>query len=184
MDKHTDYTNAFLNGDSTVLQDLYSKCYPEIERYIVKHQGGKPEAEDIFQNALVLLYVKLKKEKLQIQSFEKYLFTICKNMWRRKAKLKKRVTNTDVIPLIDESNELASFYQEQKQWDLFQEKFKELSDPCKKILEMIFKKETYEEIVTYFGYASHTVARQRVFKCKSRLIQLIKKDKRYQQLKK
>ena len=41
----------------------------------------------------------------------------------------------------------------------------------------------YAEIVSLYKYASQLVARQRVFKCKSRLIQLIQKDRRYTQYK-
>ena len=48
---------------------------------------------------------------------------------------------------------------------------------------MVLEKIPYEEIVEAFGYASSTVARQRVFKCKAKLVQLIKFDKRYKNLK-
>ena len=79
---------------------------------------------------------------------------------------------------------MAAFYLEQNQWELYQEKFKLLSTNCKNILQMIFDKQSYETIIKKFGYNSKLVARQRVFKCKSRLVQLIKKDNRYTRLKK
>ncbi|GAB5398443.1 MAG: hypothetical protein Aureis2KO_00280 [Aureisphaera sp.] len=148
----------------------------------MSHNGSKAEAEDIFHNALVTLFVKLKNKELQIQSFDSYLFTICRNLWRRECS-KNRVTNIDSIPLVDESVDLAKFSLEQNQWDLYREKFSELSENCRKLLGMTFKKVAYKEIVAFFSYASETVARQRVFKCKSRLVQLIKRDPRYLRLK-
>ena len=85
--------------------------------------------------------------------------------------------------LVDESVDLATFSLEQSQWDLYKEKFNELSDNCKVLLNKVFNKIPYRDIMIALGYASEGVARQRVFKCKARLIQLVKKDKRYRRLK-
>ncbi len=182
MHKEDPFIKGFLGGESDILRKIYIESFPIVLRYIVKRNGSKVEAEDIFQNALVTLFVKLKNKELQVQSFEKYLFTICKNLWRKECS-KKRVTNVDTIPLVDESVDLAKFSIEQHQWELYQEKLKELTENCKTLLGMILKKTAYKDIVVFFNYASETVARQRVFKCKSRLIQLIKKDPRYLRLK-
>ena len=46
-------------------------------------EGNTTDAEDIFQKALLQIVVRYKKEKFQIKtSFEGYLFTVCKNLWR------------------------------------------------------------------------------------------------------
>ena len=161
MSETNDLIPGFLRGEPEILQELYTETYPIVKRYIMNRDGTLKDAEDIFHNALVLLFVKLKNEKLNIQSFENYLFTVCRNMWRRENK-KKRVTNNDVSTLVNESVEMSTFYTEQNQW---------------------FQKIKYASIVETFGYASETVARQRVFKCKSRLVQLIKRDHRYKRLK-
>lgn len=182
MNKKDSFIEGFLNGQADVLNKLYTESFPAIQRYIITRGGSKAEAEDIFQNALITLFVKLKNNELQIQSFNSYLFTICKNLWKRTCS-QNRVTNLPTIPLISEDVDLAKFSIEQKQWDLYQEKLKELSENCRKLLLLSFKKVAYKEIVSLFNYASETVARQRVFKCKSRLIKLIKKDDRYLRLK-
>ncbi len=177
-----DFVDGFLKGDPEVLHTIYTRSFPMVLRYIRSHDGTRKDAEDIFHNALLNIFVKLKQQNIQIQSFENYLFTVCRNAWRREA-TKNRVTNPDVIPLVGEDADRASFYVEQEQYDLFQEKFKALSQQCRDILKMVFNKNTYAEIVNHFGYSSQTVARQRVFKCKARLVQLIKKDPRYRRLK-
>ena len=183
MEQDSSEAQKFLKGDSSLISKIYKHSFPIVERYIVTHDGSKKDAEDIFHNALVLLFVKLKEQKLNIQSFDKYLFTVCRNMWRRENH-KNRVTNLDQVPLVSEELDKAQFYIEQEQWELYKEKFEELSTSCKEILKLMLKKISYEEIVKIFQYSSQTVARQRVFKCKTRLIELIKKDKRYNLLKK
>ncbi|MEP0262952.1 RNA polymerase sigma factor [Dokdonia sp.] len=182
MNKTDPFIVGFLNGEPDTFNKIYTESFPAVQRYIVNRSGSKQAAEDIFQNALVTLFVKLKNDELQIKSFNSYLFTICKNLWRRECS-QNRVTNLPNTPLIDESVDLAKFSIEQKQWELYQEKFKELSENCRKLLTMSLKKIAYKDIVTFFNYASETVARQRVFKCKSRLTKLIKKDSRYLRLK-
>jgi RNA polymerase sigma factor (sigma-70 family) len=184
MSNNNAFIEGFLNGDPQVFKKIYDACYTNVIQYISARGGSKKQAEEIFQNALVQLYVKLKDNQLSIQSFEDYLFVVCINLWRRENKIKNRVTNIDAVPLKDESVEKATFYIEQMQWDLYQEKFRELSQQCQNILQMIFNKQPYSEIVKIYKYASENAARQRVFKCKARLIALIKKDKRYNDFKK
>lgn len=177
-----DFISGFLEGDPKVLHQLYTKSFHYLERYVLSRGGSKKDVEDIFHNALVILYVKLKEKRIEVQKFDNYLFTVCKNLWKREMS-KKRVTNIDVIPLVSEELDKAAFYLEQNQWELYKEKFEEITEQCREILRMIFEKKTYAEIVTKYSYNSQLVARQRVFKCKSRLIKLIKEDSRYTRLK-
>ena len=48
---------------------------------------------------------------------------------------------------------------------------------------MFFAKVPYADMVKTMNYNSETVARQRVFKCKTKLTDIIKKDNRYKSLK-
>lgn len=176
------FIKKFLEGDATTLKEIYAKSFSYVKHYITSRDGTIKDAEDIFQSALVILYVKLKEKSINIQKFDNYLFTVCKNLWRKENK-KKRVTNNDIIPLISEELDMATFYLEQQQWELYKEKLLNISEQCQTLLKMIFEKKTYNEIVEKYNYSSHTVARQRVFKCKSRLIKLIKQDIRYLRMK-
>ena len=48
------------------------------------------------------------------------------------------------------------------------------SDNCKEILSSYFNGLSYEEILKEYAYASINTVRQRVFKCRTKLINLIK----------
>jgi len=177
-----EFIRHFLEGDTSVLNSIYKNSFKYVKHYIQSRSGTEKDAEDIFHNALLVIYVKLKENKIQIKAFDNYLFTVCKNLWKRENS-KKRVTNIDTIPLVSEDIDLASFYLEHNQWELYKEKFELLSEQCRTILKMIFEKKTYAEIVKKYSYASQVVARQRVFKCKTRLTKLIKEDIRFSKLK-
>ena len=180
--EYDDFVRKFLEGDPPTLDLIYTKFFRNVARYIRSNSGTEKDAEDVFHNALLQLYVKLKAEEIKVQSFDNYLFTMCRNLWRR-ANAKNRVTSLDHVTLTSERLDQASFYLEQLQWELYEEKFALLSQQCRDILTMVFQKKSYAEIVRKYAYASQTVARQRVFKCKTRLSKLIKEDRRYDQLK-
>ncbi len=177
-----DFLSKFLEGDREVLNHIYKNSFKYVKHYIKSRGGTEKDAEDVFHNGLLLIYVKLKENQIQVKVFDNYLFTVCKNLWKRENS-KKRVTNIDHIPLVSEELDLAAFYLEHNQWELYKEKFELLSEQCKAILKMVFEKKTYTEIVKKYSYASQVVARQRVFKCKTKLTKLIKDDKRFSKLK-
>lgn len=179
------YLKALVEGKSSIIQEIYQKNFPKVIKFVLQNKGNKSDAEDIFQLALLQLVVRYKKEKFEIKSnFEGYLFTVCKNLWRRELnKSKKKVTNTKEYELTDDSADMALALVEQKKWEIFSEKLELISENCRKILKLFFAKKRYSTIVKEMDYSSETVARQRVFKCKAKLTELVKKDKRYKSLK-
>ncbi|MBQ0736263.1 RNA polymerase sigma factor [Aquimarina celericrescens] len=178
------YLDGLLSGDEAVIDEIYKKNFSQVIVFVKNNQGTYQDAEEIFQDALFQLIIRLNKEKFEIKSsFKAYLFTVCKNLWRKELKnRKKKVRNDGIIELVSEVDKHGSFYLEQEQWELFEEKISELSESCRNLLKDFFNKVPYDIIVEKFQYASTNVAFQRVFKCKKRLAELIKKDARYKGL--
>jgi RNA polymerase sigma factor (sigma-70 family) len=175
---------ALLQGKSKDIQVIYEKNFPLVKKFIFQNKGSQEDAEDIFQKALLQLSVRYKKDKFEIKSsFEAYLFTVCKNLWRRELKKSKiKVTKIDVIELKSEEDDFAMAALEQKRWELFTENLELVSENCKKILKLFFDKTPYAKIVLEMQYNSEIVARQRVFKCKNKLKELIENDNRINSL--
>jgi DNA-directed RNA polymerase specialized sigma24 family protein len=177
------YLDSLLTHDSKTTLEIYTKFYPKIASFVVNNKGKNEDAQDVFQDALTYLIYISKEKSLAIESFEAYLFTICKNIWKRRLKNKKEwVMKEGVYPLMDKTTHLSSFIVEQQQLELYQEKFAQLSENCKSILALYFNTLDYKDLIQTFSYNSIDVARQRVFKCRKKLIDWIKKDKRYQLL--
>lgn len=185
MPENTVYLTALLNNDSKVITEIYATIFPKVKKFVLQNKGQQVDAEDIFQKALLQMAVRYRREPFEIKSsFEAYLFTACKNLWRRELnKTKTRVTEDGVVELKSEEGDLALATLEQERWELFTEKLELISENCRKVLQLFFAKVSYSEIVKRLGYNSETVARQRVFKCKTKLMQTITSDKRYNSLK-
>lgn len=185
MKENSIYLDALINNNNRVIKTIYSAVLPKVIKFVYQNKGNEDNAREVFQNALLQLTVRYKKEKFVINtSFEAYLFTVCKNLWRRELnRTKKEVTNDGVFELKDNNDDLAYAILEQKQWELFNETLTKLTDNCRSIMALFFKRVSYAEIVKKFDYNSETVARQRIFKCKAKLKALIIKDKRFNELK-
>lgn len=184
MRNNNEYLEALIQNDSKITLEIYEKFYPKIASFILKNKGQSEDAQDVFQDALTYLIYKHKEKSLNIHSFEAYLFTICKNIWQRRLKLKKEwVMKDGIYPLIDETTRMSSFILHQQRLELYSENFAKLSENCKNILTLYFNTLNYDDLIRRFSYNSIDVARQRVFKCRKKLIQWIQKDKRYHKLK-
>ncbi len=184
MEETEKYLTALLKGDSTVVLDIYQKFFYKVESFILDNHGKKEDVQDVFHDALMYLLLKHREKPLKINSFEAYFFTICKNIWRRTLKNNKtRVMNDGDLALVDNETNLSHFILEQKRWEFYQEKFQMLSGNCKEVLGNYFNGMSYEEILEDLTYSSINTVRQRVFKCKAKIIQLIKEDLRYHKLK-
>lgn len=178
------YLDALLEHNEPLILEIYQNSFDKVKSFIVANNGNEDDTQEIFQKVLCQLVARLKVRKFEItSSFEAYVFTACKNLWRRELNFRKRrVRNDGVIELVTEEQDNSKAILEQERWELLEEKITALSENCKQLLELYFKKVSYTIIVEKFGYANENTAFQRVFKCKRRLMDLVKLDKRFKEL--
>ena len=173
-----------MNNNSVEIQNMYRKYFPRIIKFVLQNNGCRADAEDIFHKALIQITVRYRKEKFIIKSsFEAYLFTACKNLWRRQLKENLRqITICEKFKNIAEDQDQALSILEEKRRELFTENLNLMPENSKKILELFLSKVPYETIMEQFGYSSKNVVRQRVFQSKNKLKIMIKNDPRYNSL--
>lgn len=178
------FLDALLKGDSKTIIKLYKTNFFQVKKFVLQNNGNEADAEDVFQKALLQISVRHRAESISINTnFDAYFFTVCKNLWRRELNnYKKRVTKVGIVELVSEYRDDSLALIEQKKQELFVEKLNKMSANCKKILTFFFAKTPYNEIVEHTDYNSELVVRQRIFKCKKKLTELIKNDARYKSL--
>ncbi len=184
--ENQDYLNGLLQNNEVVIRSIYDQFYSKVRAFVTKNSGHEADAQDTFNKALLQLTARIKLKQFEIQStFEGYLFTACKNLWRRELNKRRHreVTKDNVRELYYEEDDLAASTLEQERMEIFKEKLLELSDNCKTILALFFKKVSGKDIMHQLDYASETTVRQRIFKCKKKLTELIQSDLRFTELK-
>jgi RNA polymerase sigma factor (sigma-70 family) len=155
---------------------LYKFYFPTIASYIKQNKGSKEDAEDVFQEAIIVLMQKVKRPDFMLTAALKtYLYAIAKNIWL------KRLRNSRIISVKDfEKHEKDSetFFVELTPEKTRDEKvtswLTKITENCQRILKAIFfYQEPMENVMQKMGWKNkHTAANQQ-YKC----IQQIKKEK-------
>ncbi|MBP7504992.1 MAG: sigma-70 family RNA polymerase sigma factor, partial [Prolixibacteraceae bacterium] len=143
---------------------------------------------DIFQEAIIVIYRKLKENDLLFEnrSFETYLFSVCRLLWLknlRTIKTEKEKIN-DSLPFNEEvyDDDLNNVIEKNERYLLYQKHFRNISTDCQKILQMFFDKVPIRQIAQVMGFKSEKYVKSRKFKCKELLIERIKQDTEYKKL--
>ncbi|MCP3933669.1 MAG: sigma-70 family RNA polymerase sigma factor [Bacteroidetes bacterium] len=186
--KHTveNYASGLLNQDESSIRAIYDNYLPGIKSFILANSGKSEDAEDVFHDAMIVIYRKLKDNTFELNcSFHTFLYSIAKNLWLKRLRRKKKESGVTIEEAVVSTTEsvYGINFEEQERLLLFREKFKLLGKDCRKLLRLFFDKTPMDNIARQMGYKSDGYARKRKFKCKEKLVELIKKDNRYEELK-
>jgi len=176
--------NGIVTGDEAIISQLYKDNLKYIRKYIIQNSGSEADVEDVFQDALVFVYQKLKADTLVLHaSFRSYFYGVSKNIWRNRLRKSRKMVVTSDITDYDESieEEIIDEIQTCEQEHLYQKHFVKLSESCRNILELVFQGKGMKEIATITGY-SENYTRRKKFKCKEALLKKIESDPNYKEL--
>jgi RNA polymerase sigma factor (sigma-70 family) len=146
---------------------------------VLLNSGNELDADDVFQDSLIILYRKVRDEDFRLSSSLKtYLYAICRNKWLKELSRREKMTmltQDDEFTSTSDDNSIEEeiLYEERER--IYREKYEELSEDCKKILKMYAIGSSITEITKIMGFSSEQHTRNRRFKCKESLIQRIKK---------
>ncbi|WP_338763350.1 sigma-70 family RNA polymerase sigma factor [Bernardetia sp. ABR2-2B] len=190
----------FCEGNEKAFSKLYQYYYGFVENYICKNKGTKEDAQDIFQETLIVFLEKLKKEDFYLTaSLKTYIIAISKNMWLNSLRKKKKATVYSLTNS-DEDNE-SNFNQnslekysfilsqdfetelenEKPLLEKFDDYFSRLTSHCQNLLSTIVEEEkTTEEIQKEFGYTTRHNLHNQKHKC----VKQLKKVKALAEIKK
>lgn len=182
-----DLLNGIRRNDTIVLQYIYKNFYSNINFFIKKNSGDDDDANDIFQEAIIIIYRKLKANELVLDcSFETYLYSVCRFLWlkqleKRKVEKEKIKDNQEYHDdIYDDSLEKVVDLNER--YRLYQKHFTNLGKDCQKVLQLYFDKVPLKNIAQIMGFKSEKYAKKRKFKCKEYLIKSIKQDLEYNKI--
>ena len=165
--------------ENTSFELLYKFYFPSIAYHIKQNAGSKEDAEDIFQEAIVVLLQKVRQDNFILtSSLKTYLFAIAKNLWL------KRLRDEELVSLEDEDLVLvlpgaeAEIFEIETQLEKSDEQkvqtwLEKITENCQRILKAIFfYEEPMDSLMKKMGWKNkHTAANQK-YKC----IEQVKKE--------
>ena len=171
------------NNEKSVLNWLYNSQLGKIRKYIMHRGGDSGIAKDIFQEALLIIYTKIKNEDLHLTcSFSTYFFAICRNLWFHELRIRKKIT-IDSGPaenMVEDPDPVSEIVPELKK--LVEIHLSQLSEDCKKVLELHFNHRSLAEICAIMGYKDVKYAADRKYRCKQNLFNRIINDPKYKKI--
>lgn len=185
------YSNeAILKGlktqDTRIIQFIYKNFFQPVRFMVTSNSGTQMDAEDVFQDALMVIFKKIKEGNLFLTcAFNTYLYSVCKHIWLQKLnKHGIQIEYKDVMEHepFDDLHEFDRLIEDNEKFRLYQEHFERLSADDQKMLKLFLKKIPLAEIAKIMGYGSYEYAKVRKYIVKEKLKTSIMNDPGYRRM--
>ncbi len=159
---------SLLADREQALTRLYCRTFPLVRRYIERHGGSAHDAQDVFQDALVILYEQATGGTLTLTAAPgTYLVGIARNLWhheqRRRARLPYEALPDDAQQLAEEPTEAEPAF-------AVLDYVARLGEQCRNVLlAFYYFQQPLAQIAAAHGYRSVRSATVQKFKCLERL---------------
>jgi len=153
------------------------RYFPKVSRFICKYGGTKEEAQDVFQEALLIFYRKAKTPNFKLTaSIETYIFSICKYTWKDQLKQKNKFTHSfEHAFTSDDTIPVEVHVQEEEKYQLAEKALRSIGDKCLQLLSLFYiNKKKMREIADLLGFTSESSAKTQKYKCLEKAKQELK----------
>lgn len=170
--------------DNQTLQYIYSNYYDPVRQLIISNNGSDDDAEDVFQEALIIVFKRLNDDaQFELTSaFKTYIYSICRLIWLKKLREQRKL---DVTELKREMEEYIEFEEPPPVEDkdlrlaIYQRNLLHIPEDCQHILRMTAENIKSKDIADKLGFRSESYVRKRRHFCKEFLVNKIKEDAEY-----
>jgi RNA polymerase sigma factor (sigma-70 family) len=164
---------GILNNSEDALNKLYVGYFPMVLQFILNNNGDEDDAKDVYQEAIIVLYNKIKSGSFELSSkLKTYLYSVSRRIWLKKLTQRSKKTNNiadfeDVL-IVDE--DLEQHEHRDMQFDKMKVALEGLGEPCKTIIQDFYIHNlSMQDICEKFGYTNADNAKTQKYKCLQRL---------------
>ena len=164
---------ALLANREQALTQLYRRAFPPVRRYVSGHGGTLQDAQDVFHDALVILYEQAVGGTLVLTAAAStYLVGISRNLWHHEQRRRARLPH-EAWP--DELNQTAEEAAPEEPGLAVLDYVERLGEKCKNILlAFYYFQQPLTQIAATHHYRSVRSATVQKFKCLERLRQAVR----------
>lgn len=157
----------------SALRELYRRNFHQALHYVREHGGHEADAEDVFQDSLIVLYHQVRENNLHLSgSLGGYLMGISRNLWLKQVfKRGKQAILPEVMPDTQEdSKSVVEVMQATEAESAVSKLLREMGGDCKKVLLLFyFEKMSMKDIQTEMSFGSEQVAKNKKMGCLKKL---------------
>ena len=177
---------ALLEGlalnDRKAIETIYKQHYNMVQALILSNSGYPDDARDIFQEAMIVLYEKVKSGSFELNcQLKTYLYSVCRRLWlKRLAQLQRSIPEVDGLgDTIPVEEEMERHDQRNRDFQIMEQSLNSLGEPCKSLLKAYYlEMKSMVEIAGDFGYTNADNAKNQKYKCLMRLKKIFGQNKK------
>ena len=168
-------------GSDDALTQLYRRYFPMVLHFVTTNSGSEDEAKDIYQEALIVLYEKVRGGSFELHSLLKtYIYSVSRRLWLKQLSYRNRFLVNDIETAATDSaavgqmnDDLADHEERDRQFELMSDSLDRLGEPCRTLLEDFYiRHSSMQDITEKFGYTNADNAKTQKYKCLMRLKRL------------
>lgn len=168
---------ALLEGlaisDKKAVETIYKENYNTIQALIINNNGSADDAKDIFQEAMIVLYEKVRSAGFELHcQIKTFLYSVSRRLWLKRLQQQNRYASPgdSMEAVVDVDEDLAFHEQKDSDLDMMEKAIGNLGEPCKSLIEAYYlQKKSMQEIAAEFGYTNADNAKTQKYKCLVRL---------------
>jgi RNA polymerase sigma factor (sigma-70 family) len=172
---------GILNNSEIVLKRLYTTYFPMILQLIINNNGNEDDAKDIYQEAIIVLYNKIRSGEFELSSkLKTYIYSVCRRLWLKRLGQMNRYGGDirDFEEYLPVDDEVDDHNDRDIQFNKMENALQLLGEPCKTIMEDFYiHNRSMQEICERFGYTNADNAKTQKYKCLQRLKKLFFQQK-------
>jgi RNA polymerase sigma factor (sigma-70 family) len=128
---------AIKRGDKDAMTQIYKDNYLAVRSYVLKNSGTADDAEDILQDAIIVIWEKIQQDSLELKAkLSTFIFAICRNLWLKRLGKLGRQVQMDGMKTENLTESLDDFHQQDRK--LVIDMMDKLGAKCKEILSLFY----------------------------------------------
>ena len=168
---------ALLQGlatnDKKAVETIYRENYNMVQSLIINNNGSADDAKDIFQEAMIVLYEKVRSGTFELNcQIKTYVYSVSKRLWLKKLQQSSRYSPPieDQEASVPVDDEIAEHEKRDAEFEMMDKAISSLGERCKSLLEAYYlQKQNMQVIAANFGYTNADNAKNQKYKCLMRL---------------
>ena len=172
---------GILNNSESVLKRLYVAYFPMVLQMIINNNGTADDAKDIYQEAIIILYNKIKAGDFELSSkLKTFIYSVCRRLWLKRLSQMSRFGGDirDFQEYLHVEEDVDKHTEMDIQFNKMESALQLLGEPCKTIMEDFYIHNlSMQDICERFGYTNADNAKTQKYKCLQRLKKLFFQQK-------
>ncbi|MEX2117190.1 MAG: RNA polymerase sigma factor [Bacteroidota bacterium] len=164
-------------GDEEALVMLFHDTRATVTDLVLRNNGSLDDAEDILQEALVILWKRVRSNKFEhAAKLSTFVFGVARNLWLRVLAGRKR---EPLMPVDYDPADTGDSFEESllrdEEAELVRRALDTIDVSCRKLLLLFYWEErSMEEIAGIMGFANSATAKSKKYQCKKHLEVILK----------